>query len=383
MAIPPISWQSRVTPGQIGRTTPDGRLEGIEDIELADASIYQALGGARLVLGTGAALAKAQAPGDLALVDGLALLAFPSEASPNTPLVRAATAAANFQLALAQPTGLVTGRRAVFHLLVANTSGGAITLFLADAATGRVPLFYHADHSGARPTIAAGAAELFEVTYLPAPERGIVRKVGAATTFRRTRPTLIGTAMPAPAADATIAGQLAGDLLISYDFRNAVTNQSALRTGFTALQQVGVASEFAMRVAYRVAAANGETIPFPASNAPTRSLIQCWRGVDGASPIIGSAQAAGVGIAGDITTVAASEPGLAIIGLCGRQYSGSLNWLLPSGYASSGDNINAGGTFVRTGAHPDMIGIPPATFATPGLTQAWGSCSIILRGAAL
>lgn len=72
-------------------------------------------------------------------------------------------------LGLTPPAGLVTGRRVVFHLLVTNTSGGAITLFLADAATGRVPLYYHADHSAARPTVAAGATDLIEVTYLPAP----------------------------------------------------------------------------------------------------------------------------------------------------------------------------------------------------------------------
>lgn len=383
MARPPIPFQSLVPPGQVARTTPAGQIGGYEGIELSPARIYDALGGAGLVLGTGSALARAQVPGDLALVDGLALLAFPSEGAPETPLVRALSSAASIMLGLSQPTGLVTGRRTVFHLLVANTGGSAITLFLADAAAGRVPLHYHADHNAARPTIAAGATDLFEVAYLPAPERAIVRKVGASTTFRRTRPTLIGTAMPAPAADTTIAGQIAGDLLLSWDFRNAVTNQSALRTGFTALQQVGVTSEFAMRVAYRVAAANGETIPFPASNAPTRSLIQCWRGVDGASPIIGSAQAAGVGIAGDITTVAASEPGLAIIGLCGRNYSGATNWLLPSGYGASGDNINPGGTFIRTGVHPDMIGIPAGAFTTPGVTQAWGSCSVLLRGAAL
>lgn len=383
MAIPPIPWQSRIGPGRAARTSSGGAIASMEEVSLAPATIYDALGGASGLLYTGSALAQAQVPGELLLTDGLALLAFPSEASPATTLVRALSTAASIMLGLSQPTGLVTGRRIVFHLLVTNTSGGAITLFLADAATGRVPLYYHSDHSGARPTIAAGATDLFEVAYLPAPERAIVRKVGASTTFRRTRPTLIGTAMPAPAADTTIAGQIAGDLLLSWDFRNAVTNQSALRTGFTALQQVGVTSEFAMRVAYRVAAANGETIPFPDSNAPTRSLIQCWRGVDGASPIIGSAQAAGVGIAGDITTVAASEPGLAIIGLCGRNYSGATNWLLPSGYGASGDNINPGGTFIRTGVHPDMIGIPAGAFTTPGVTQAWGSCSVLLRGAAL
>lgn len=379
----PIEFQSRVPAGTSARTNLANELAHAEEIALAPATIYQALGAAQGVLYTGAALAAAQVPGELLLTDGLALLAFPSEASPSTKLVRTLSAASSLMLGLSQPTGMVTGRRIVFHLLLTNTSGGAITLFLADAATGRVPLYYHSDHSGARPTVAAGATDLFEVIYLPGPERAIVRKVGAATTFRRARPDLIGTATPAPAADATIAGQLAGDLLISYDFRNAVTNQSALRTGFTALQQVGVASEFAMRVAYRVAVTNAETIPFPASNAPTRSLIQCWRGVDGASPIIGSAQAAGVGIAGDITTVAASEPGLAIIGICGRNYSGTLNWLLPSGYASSGDNINPGGTFIRTGQHADVIGIPATNFTTPGATQAWGSCSVLLRGAEL
>ena len=86
-----------------------------------------------------------------------------------------------------------------------------------------------------------------------------------------------------------------------------------------------MASEFAMRVAYRVAVTNAETIPFPASNAPTRSLIQCWRGVDGASPIIGSAQASGVGINATIPALAAAEPGLALLGICGRNSSGTID----------------------------------------------------------
>ena len=384
MARDPLPWQSRVLPGQIGRTTPEGGLEGIEGIELSPARIYDALGGAGLVLGTGSALARAQVPGDLVLVDGLALLAFPSEAAPETPLVHALSSATSIMLGLSQPTGLMTGRRVLFHVLVTNTGGSAITLFLADTAAGRVPLYYHADHNAARPTIAAGATELFEVTYLPSPERAILRKAPFSTAFRRGRPTLIGTALPAPAATATIAGQLAGDLLISWDFRVAATNQSALRTGFTALQQAGVASEFALRAAYRIATADGETIPAPASNAPTRSLIQCLRGVDGASPIIGSAQSAGVGIAATIPEVAASEPGLAVLGICGRNNSGALNWGFPAGYSNAGINTDgAGSSLLKSAIHPDMIGIPAGAYTTPGATQAWGACAILLRGAAL
>ena len=43
----------------------------MEEIELQPATIYQALGGAQGVMYTGAALASAQAPDDLTLVDGL------------------------------------------------------------------------------------------------------------------------------------------------------------------------------------------------------------------------------------------------------------------------------------------------------------------------
>lgn len=384
MAIPPIPWQSRIGPGRAARTSSGGAIASMEEVSLAPATIYDALGGASGLLYTGSALAQAQVPGELLLTDGLALLAFPSEASPATTLVRALSTAASFMLGLSQPTGLVTGRRIVFHLLVANTGGAPITLFLADSAAGRVPLYYHSDHSGARPQVAAGGADLFELTYLPLPERAIVRKVPISSAFRRARPTLIGTALPAPAATATIAGQLAGDLLISWDFRVAATNQSALRTGFTALQQAGVASEFALRAAYRIATADGETIPAPASNAPTRSLIQCLRGVDGASPIIGSAQSAGVGIAATIPEVAASEPGLAVLGICGRNNSGALNWGFPAGYSNAGINTDgAGSSLLKSAIHPDMIGIPAGAYTTPGATQAWGAVSICIRGAAL
>lgn len=384
MARDPLSWQSRVTPGQIGRTTPDGRLEGIEPIELAPARIYDALGSAELVLGTGSALVAAQVPSDLALVDGLALLAFPSEASPNTPLVRTLSAAASFMLGLAQPTGLVTGRRTVFHLLVTNTGAGAITLFLADAALGRAPLYYHADHAAARPTIAAGATDLIEVTYLPAPERAIVRKVPISSAFRRTRPVLIGVAMPAASETYTFAGQLAGDYLVAFDFRTAATNQAALREGFVAIQQTGVASEFALRLSGRLTTAGAEVIPFPATNPITRCLILCLRGVDAVTPVLGSASVSGTGIDATIPAVAASEPGLALLGICGRNNSGVLTWQMPPSYSSAGINTgNAGSTLVKAGLHPDMIGIPPGAYTTPGATQAWGSVALLLQGAAL
>lgn len=384
MAVPPIPWQSRIRPGRSARTSAAGEIADMEEIVLAPASIYQALGGAQGVLYTGSALAAAQVPSALALVDGLALLAFPSEAAPATPLVRTVSAAASVLLGLSQPTDLVTGRRAVFHVLVTNTSGAAITLFLADQAAGRVPLYYHADHSGARPTIAAGASELFEVTYLPAPERAIVRKVALATAFRRSRPTLIGVGTPGPAENYTFAGQLAGDFLVAWDFRTAATNQAALRGGFTSLEQVGVANEFALRLSYRVAAAAGEVIPFPASNAITRCVIECWRGVDAAAPIIGSAQGSGTGIAATIPAVAASEPGLSVLGICGCNSTGPLNWLLPAGYADAGTNTgNVGSTLVKCGSRPDVIGSPAAAYTTPGAAQAWGSAALLLRGAAL
>lgn len=48
----------------------------MEEIALAPSSVYQALGGAQGVMYTGSALASAQAPGDLTLVDDLALLPF-------------------------------------------------------------------------------------------------------------------------------------------------------------------------------------------------------------------------------------------------------------------------------------------------------------------
>lgn len=378
-----VAWQSRVRPNRSARTSADNELADMEEIALSPANLYQAAGGASGLLYTGSALASGQQPNELALVDSFALLAFPSEASPQTPFVRTMGAAGSFMLGLDQPTGLMVGRRSVFRLLVTNTSGSAITLYLADGAPNRVPLYYHGDHAAARPTIAAGATDLVEVTYLPSPERAIVRLVPVATTFRARRPVLAGTAMPAPAADATIAGQLAGDLLVSWDFRNAATNQAAVRTGFTVLQSLGVAAEYALRVAYRVATADGETIEFPASNAPTRSLIQCWRGVDGASPIIGSAQASGTGIPGTMPAVAATEPGFSIVGMCGRQLSGALNWLLPSGYVNAGENSAASATLIRTGSRPDLIGMPAVAFTTPGNTQAWGGVGILLRGAAL
>lgn len=284
-------------------------------------------------------------------------------------------------LAAALPAGLVAGKTATWKVVVQNTSGAEITLFLADAAPGRVPLYYHTDHTAARPTIAAGAAELFEVTYLPDPERGIVRKIGAANAFRRRRPLLIDAANPGPAENYTFPGQLAGDFLIAWDFRNGVTNASALRTGFTQLETCGQAAEFAMRVSYRAAAAAAELIPFPASNALTRCVIQCWRGVDPSSPIIDSEQLSGIGTSASIPAVAAAEPGLSVVGICGRVTTGALNWLLPGGYDAAGANVSAGGSLVRLGMAADRIGSPAGVFTTPGATQAWGAVALILRGA--
>lgn len=382
MATPPIVWQSRIRPGRAARTNSSGQIADMEEIELPSATPYDALGGTSLVLGSGSALAQAQVPSDLPLVDGLALLTWPSEASPATPLVRTLDAAASFVLALAQPTGLVVGRRVVFHLLVTNTGGGPSTLFLGDAAAGRVPLYYHADHNAARPTIAAGATDLIEVTYLPDPERAIVRKVPISGAFRRRRPTLIGTATPGPAENYTFPGQITGDLLVAWDFRNGVTNASALRTGFTQLETAGQAAEFAMRVSYRLAAATAEIIPFPASNAITRCVIQCWRDVD-PSPIIASAQVSGIGAGGTIPAVAAAEPGLSIVGICGRQLAGALNWLLPAAYADAGANVSANASLIRLGMAADRIGTPAGAYTTPGATQSWGSVALLLRGAAL
>lgn len=383
MAIPPIPWQSRIGPGRAARTSSGGAIASMEEVSLAPATIYDALGGAQGLLSTGSALRAAAVPSDLPPVDGLVVIPFPTDASPNVPLVRSISTAGSIMVGLAQPAGLLAGKMSTFHLLVTNSGGSAITLFLADSATGRTPLYYHADHSGARPQVAAGATDLFEVTYLPSPERGVLRKVGAASTFRRQRPTLFGTASPGASENYTFTGQLTGDLFVAWDFRNAVTNQAALRTGFTALQQVGVATEFAMRVSYKVAASDAESIPFPASNAITRCVIQCWRGVDGVNPIIDSEMSAGTGINATIPAVPATEPGMSVVGICGRNSSGALNWLLPANYDAAGASVTVGASLVRCGSRPDLIGSPAGSYTTPGATQAWGSAALLLRGAAL
>lgn len=372
-------FQDLVGNANFAKISPAGVIEGDPAQYVAPGTVFEHLAKTAIVgdVGRKALVYTEQVP-----VGGLVLFEFPTAAAPTRTLRRTVSTASHLVFGVGIPDVLFQDQEIDIGYLVTNTSGAAISIYIADQVSTRTPIRFHADHSAARPTIPAGATYAVEILYRPS---GAILRVGPppASSGRKEQPTHIASYNQGAAANVTIPNLAVGDLVLAHDMRINSATEPTLRTGFTSLATFTIPTTImAGRLSYKFIGAGetGAAIPFPPSNPISRAILQHWRGVALAGGIVGAAAAAGSTNPGTIPACVATEPCVVVLGIAGRRYIDTA-WGLPANFEPAG--LDAGaveGTVMVGGKSQTRFGTPADTFVSYGSSLPyWGSfvCGLI------
>lgn len=363
-------------------------VEGFDRVEYRQATIWEWATAAVGLAETGSAEARSRVYTTLEPVAGYALLALPTPASPELTLARIIDTAGSVVLGVAAPHASLATRRLRVALAVRNTGGAVITLHLADQAADLIPTYWHADHAAARPTVAPGATDYFEVAI----EAGvaIIRKLARTPAFRRRRPTFIDFRAHTSAGGDVVFNtpgleQAVGDLMLAADFRSTTT-KPGLRAGFSNLPSGAFIPEFSTniggRVSFRIATAATETIGPPTSNVGSRNAIGLFRGVDPVTPFLGTPVWAGGAGSFPIPAQAVDGPALILAGFLGVNWGSTPHNELPAPFAFLYGHVVAGdGPVLKLGAAPRALSTPLGAVSIASGSASGVGFSLALQGA--